>query len=158
MSDYVAVMNDGRVVQEGEVHEVFRNPRDKFTANFVGIRNFFKAKISAGDEQMHKLAKINEQVSLNITGDVPSGEDRIVTIDGRNIIISIDQVESTALNNFQGTINEVIPISDGLEIIVDVGIELAVIITESSFNRLSVEKGKKVWVSFKASSVRIQNY
>ncbi|MFW6101719.1 MAG: TOBE domain-containing protein, partial [Bacteroidota bacterium] len=72
------------------------------------------------------------------------------------IILSRVRLDSTALNNYRGTITEVIPTHRGLEVIVDIGVELAVIISHESFGHLELEKGKQVWAGFKASAIKMQ--
>ncbi len=158
LANRVAVMNDGEVVQEGEVHEVFRNPRNKFIADFVGIRNFFVADIEPLPDSSYIKAQVSRNISFYTTGTVSREEKKVVIIDASGIIISEYQIKSTALNNFSGVIKDVIPIVQGLEIIVDIGVDMAVIITEESYQRLSLSKGRTVWISFKASSVHIQDY
>jgi molybdopterin-binding protein len=37
---------------------------------------------------------------------------------------------------------------------VDIGVKLAVIVTNQSLERFNLKEGKKVWLSFKASAVR----
>jgi ABC-type Fe3+/spermidine/putrescine transport system ATPase subunit len=48
LSDLIAVMNQGRVEQFGTPQEVFRTPRTRFVADFMGVTNFIKARWSGG--------------------------------------------------------------------------------------------------------------
>ncbi|MBW6399313.1 ABC transporter ATP-binding protein [Roseomonas sp. HJA6] len=48
LSDLVAVMNQGRVEQLGTPQEVFRAPRTRFVADFMGVTNFLKGRWSGG--------------------------------------------------------------------------------------------------------------
>jgi ABC-type Fe3+/spermidine/putrescine transport system ATPase subunit len=41
MADRVAILQDGRLVQCGTPHEVYEHPANRFTANFIGVMNFF---------------------------------------------------------------------------------------------------------------------
>ena len=156
LSDKVAVMHEGGVVQQGDVHEVFRNPANKFTADFVGIRNFFFARVLMDNEGKHQLAKINEQVTIAFMDSTCRSENCIVTIDARHIILSSEKLQSTALNNFKGEVKEVIPTVHGLEIILDVGVDIAAIVTPESYQAFSLDKGTAVWASFKASAVSVR--
>ncbi len=45
MSDYVAVMNNGRVEQSGAPWEIYYQPRTAFLADFVGAVNLFDADV-----------------------------------------------------------------------------------------------------------------
>ena len=53
LSDQIAVLKDGKVLQIGSPEEIYERPKSKFVANFVGSTNFFKAIIKS-----HKSAKI----------------------------------------------------------------------------------------------------
>ena len=45
MSDRLAVMNAGRIVQIGEPAEIYTHPWDRFVADFIGLMNFIPARI-----------------------------------------------------------------------------------------------------------------
>ncbi len=45
ISDRVAIMNDGRVVQVGEPESVFQDPESRFVASFLGQASFLSARM-----------------------------------------------------------------------------------------------------------------
>ncbi len=47
MSDVVAVMNQGRIVQEASPIEIYRAPKERFVANFIGLANFLDGQVTA---------------------------------------------------------------------------------------------------------------
>jgi molybdopterin-binding protein len=155
LADNVAVMQNGSIIQEGEVHEVFRNPANKFVADFVGIRNFFYGTIENDSKSGYKLVKIDNDIAIAIAEQSVKSTSCIVTVNAGNIILSEDKLNSTALNNFYGSVREVIPSSEGMEVMVDIGVDIAVIVTQESCKRLNIEPGKKLWLSFKASAVSV---
>jgi spermidine/putrescine transport system ATP-binding protein len=46
LSDRIAVMNKGRVIQEDTPIEIYHHPANRFVANFIGESNFFDGKIA----------------------------------------------------------------------------------------------------------------
>jgi spermidine/putrescine transport system ATP-binding protein len=46
LSDRIAVMQSGRIEQVGTPHEIYRTPRNRFVAGFVGACNLFDATLS----------------------------------------------------------------------------------------------------------------
>ncbi|MFL9924439.1 ABC transporter ATP-binding protein [Herbaspirillum lusitanum] len=53
ISDYVAVMKDGRLEQFGRPLEIYDRPRSEFVATFIGSANVFKGKVqSAAGERV----------------------------------------------------------------------------------------------------------
>ena len=51
MSDRVAVMKSGAVVQEGAPHDIYEKPKDKFVADFIGTMNFVPCSVIGRTEQ-----------------------------------------------------------------------------------------------------------
>ena len=45
MSDHLAVMNAGRIVQVGTPAEIYTQPADRFVADFIGLMNFVPGRI-----------------------------------------------------------------------------------------------------------------
>jgi spermidine/putrescine ABC transporter ATP-binding subunit len=45
LSDLVAVMNNGRIEQIGSPGEIFRRPKTRFVADFMGVTNFLPGKL-----------------------------------------------------------------------------------------------------------------
>lgn len=57
MSDRLAVMNAGRIVQIGAPAEIYTHPADRFVADFIGLMNFIPGRIlsRSGDEVIVEL-------------------------------------------------------------------------------------------------------
>lgn len=51
ISDRIAVMNAGKVMQIGKPEEVYRKPQNLFVANFIGNSNELKGRIASVNEQ-----------------------------------------------------------------------------------------------------------
>ena len=75
-------------------------------------------------------------------------------IRSEDVTISKTSSSTSARNNFKGTVVDIVPAGNGVEIIVDVGLEIAAMLTEESVKSLKLQCGKKVWVGFKASAVK----
>lgn len=52
ISDTIAVLNEGRIVEIGSPDELYRSPQHQFTASFLGSANFLEARI-LGDPAHH---------------------------------------------------------------------------------------------------------
>jgi len=51
MSDRLAVMNHGRIVQLGTPEEVYSEPADAYVADFLGVSNLMDARVDPGGNQ-----------------------------------------------------------------------------------------------------------
>ena len=47
MADRIGVMNEGRLVQVGTPHEIYRAPHSRFVAAFIGEMNFIEGKVES---------------------------------------------------------------------------------------------------------------
>src|SRR6056297_309965 len=149
LSNKVAVMQEGRIIQKGNTKEVFQKPANEFVANFTGIKNFFTAEFLN-----QNTAKINNTVEIKVSHKDQLKKGKII-ICGEEIILSNDKIESSAVNNFKGIIKQVIAYLTNYELIIDIGIELSVVITEESLIKYQFKENKEVWVSFKSSAIKI---
>ena len=63
----VGVIHNGRIIQEGSVEEVFRNPSNRFVARYAGIRNFFRVDITREDGSLTGISENNLRFKLKGT-------------------------------------------------------------------------------------------
>ena len=54
MSDRLAVMNHGRIVQIGSPEEVYNEPADAYVADFLGVSNLMDAQVEPASTQPHE--------------------------------------------------------------------------------------------------------
>ncbi len=153
LSDKVAVIHQGEIIQQGKTEYVFHHPVNGFIANFTGIKNFFKVKIEYKSGETLQKALINNNFACYLMLPQKNTEGHIV-IRSEDIIISDQYLKSSAVNNYKGKVEEIIPERSGVEVVVNTGIRLTSFISYRSFENLKITEGKKVWIFFKASAVR----
>ena len=78
-----------------------------------------------------------------------------ISIDPRDIILSYEQFQSSARNSFLGKIAKIIEQNHLVKLEIDIGIPLVVIITRESFFKMNLNLGSKVYLTFKASAVKL---
>jgi molybdopterin-binding protein len=154
LATHIAVMEGGSIAQMGTVEEIFQRPKSEFVARFVGIRNFFRGRLEESRERQANTKLFNtDGLRFSVLTD-SSGGNGFVCIRSKDVTISNAASRTSARNNFQGTIVDIEPVGVGVEVIVDIGTEVAALITAESVEALELHCGKKVWVSFKASAVK----
>jgi putative spermidine/putrescine transport system ATP-binding protein len=81
MSDRIAVMDGGRVLQVGTPRDVYEEPESRFVAGFVGVSNLLELPVarSEGDVLTLKLGS-GDSISGEHAGGAPAGATAIVTI------------------------------------------------------------------------------
>jgi molybdopterin-binding protein len=151
LASKIAVINDGEILQSGTPEEIFQNPRSGFIAHFTGIRNFFHTTLS--QHENHTIARIGDQTDVQLSGGESAGSGYLM-IRPEDIILSTHRLDSSAVNNFSGVVKELIPSRLGIEVQVDIGVNIHAVITRESMQHLSLEEGMPVWISFKATTLR----
>lgn len=66
ISDRIAVMNKGEIMQLDSPSEIYRKPANEFVANFIGISNFLEAEVI--DQNTLKIGSYQFNTSLKETG------------------------------------------------------------------------------------------
>ena len=66
MSDRVAVMNAGRVLQIGSPQAIYNQPADRFVADFIGDTNFLVGQMSLGSEGV-RTVRLSGGVELPVS-------------------------------------------------------------------------------------------
>ena len=58
ISDRIAVMKDGNIMQVGSPNQIYQKPENQFVAGFIGVSNFIESKVNG-------VNKENAQVTIN---------------------------------------------------------------------------------------------
>ena len=132
VSDRIAVMNLGKVLQVGTPHEIYESPATEFTARFIGETNLFDAVVAKVDKMegpvlpsMPTLDEIEYMAELEIpeigivkvttVDELKPGQKVIFTIRPEKIVISKEKpaTKREDINLFQGKVDE--PIYSGFQ-------------------------------------------
>jgi molybdopterin-binding protein len=150
LGNRIAVINNGSIVQQGTPEEVFRFPKSEFVAHFVGVRNFFKVNLVK--EQEASFANLENGIRIRVETSEPAGPGFLV-LSADDVFLSSDPIHSSALNNFSGTVTEIIPAVKGIDVILDIGVRIHALVTQESVQSLGITEGRVLWVHFKAMAV-----
>jgi iron(III) transport system ATP-binding protein len=113
LADEVIVMNGGRIEQRGVPWEIYRAPRTRFTADFMGSTNFFSGEVTTVRDDSYDLSAGTGILlkTLSCGRQIMKGEQRSVSIRPEDVlIVPIDGAtsEDGRKNVISGTITEVI--------------------------------------------------
>ena len=134
----IAVIYEGEILQTGSPAEVFANPKSEFVAHFTGAKNFFRATFPGPPGQ----GVVNGKVIVKIASHVEHAEGYLL-IRSEDIFLSNTAVDTSAVNNYEGIIRELIPNINGVEVLLDIGILIYSVITEESRAHLGLVEGGK---------------
>jgi molybdopterin-binding protein len=154
LASRVAILEKGQIAQIGTPGEIFRQPKSEFVAGFIGVRNFFAGELRFPNGR-HRLAEFRTLAGpvFQVLTNRAEGPGFAV-LGSEDITISNTEGETSARNTFQGLVSDLAPAMPGIEVSVDVGVDLSVMVSAGSVEKLGLQVGKKIWVSFKASAVK----
>jgi spermidine/putrescine transport system ATP-binding protein len=131
VSDRIAVMNQGDVLQVGSPHEIYESPASSFVARFIGETNLFDAEVT-GVEKMgppklpaaegteseymaELLVPELGRIKVTTVDQVEKGQEVSFTVRPEKIVISKERPSTKRgdINLFQGTVDE--PIYSGFQ-------------------------------------------
>ncbi len=70
MSDRIAVMSEGRILQVGAPQEIYNRPADRFVADFIGDTNFMEARV---EEVSGAAARVRLPGGAVVDANLPEG-------------------------------------------------------------------------------------
>ena len=70
MSDRIAVMSKGHVLQVGGPREIYEHPNDRFVADFIGETNFLEGAVAALDGE---TAAVDLDAGIRVSAHLPKG-------------------------------------------------------------------------------------
>ena len=122
MSDIVAVMEQGRIAQQGSPVEIYQSPQDRFVANFIGLTNFIEGRVKSGANDTSSIGEVDTacgHLRCTLTESMKPGDPVVLVVRPEDIHVTSDT--STDCNLLQGKVDAVIFMGDALECQVSVG-------------------------------------
>jgi len=142
MSDRIAVMNEGRVIQCGPPEEVYEQPREEFVAGFIGISNLLEGVAEEGGKV--RLAN-GAQVPAPLPEDCVAGAR--VNLSVRPEKIAVDELEE-GMVALDGTVEARVYLGMNTQITVGLGNGAHLVALEQATYRATAddrwEPGSKV--------------
>jgi spermidine/putrescine transport system ATP-binding protein len=121
MSDRIAVMSLGKVMQMGTPVEIYERPQNRFVADFIGESNFFDGQIKSltKDEAVVYVPSLNcEIVGMPVGNALVNGDQAVVSVRPEKMRIA-DQAGGP--NTLPGKVANSVYIGSNTHLIVDVG-------------------------------------
>ena len=120
MSDRIAVMSKGKVMQTGTPVEIYERPNSRFVADFIGESNFLNGttrEVQDGYAVVH-IPALNAEVKGLNSGNVQVGQNVIVSIRPEKIRLS--EQPALQVNCFKGQVTNTTYIGSDTHVYVDV--------------------------------------
>jgi iron(III) transport system ATP-binding protein len=122
MSDVIAVMDSGRIVQRGTPLEIYGAPQDRFVANFIGLSNFLEGRVKQTG-QPGDVETPSGTIKCVLPDGIAAGEAVVVVIRPEDVNLDAGVVGPNE-NVLEGKIEAIVYMGDALECQVAVGTKL----------------------------------
>ena len=155
LSDRIAVMNKGKILQMGPPAKVMNQPLDEFVASFVGVETILTGRVIKRDRGSFVASILGQE--LEAVGEMQIGESVVFCIRPENVTLTLPphRESSSARNVFPGKILKIIPIGLYYKVQLDCGFPLIAYVTGHSLENLSLTEGQKMVASFKATAIHV---
>jgi len=140
MSDRIAVMNGGKILQLGGPEEIYEQPANRFVADFIGETNFMDGKVAElSDEKAHIF--IDDQVRIGVLRTKPVELDQDVTVAVRPEKLSVSTEKKREVD-IPGVVEEVIYIGTDIRYLVRISDKTTLGIREQNSGGMAAERFK----------------
>lgn len=157
MADRVVIMSKGRIEQIGEPQEIYRAPRSRFVAEFLGSSNIFNGSVSKTNGRGAVVSTPNGQFDVeNVPGLISHNA-------GVTFVVSDDRV-SLSHQRPNGNFNSLEAAVVGEEFIgataivhleTENGLELKAQKSHAELEHLNLAPGSKLWFSWSAGAAHV---
>ncbi|ESY10717.1 spermidine/putrescine ABC transporter ATPase [Mesorhizobium sp. LNJC395A00] len=156
MSDRVAVINEGRLMQVADSKNLYYNPRDRFVASFVGESNLLPCRVDRIEKGAGKVIIGDRTAGVARLSGQSGGEAGWLFVRPEHVDISPRGGTSNAQNVLEGVVEDVLFLGEMTRYAVRCENE---IITVKQQNRGQTEfaGGEPVTVSWKANDCIVLN-
>jgi len=153
ISDTVAVMNRGELLQVGPPEKIYHSPRGDFIASFIGISNLFPSKRRSPERGEVEW----EGLILKVPPFDPNLEEVLVMVRPERITLSMDVQKFSPqndLNVLEGMVEGRVFLGPTIRLALNVGGK-RVIVDTSDVEKYRWEGGEKVYILFERKDVKI---
>jgi tungstate transport system ATP-binding protein len=155
LSDRIAVMYGGAIVQAGAPAEVVNAPVSELVASCVGMETVLEGAVvrSAGGELVAGVGG-HEVVAL---GEAAPGERVYCCVRPEHVTVESARPAgaTSARNVFAATVTSIAPVGPYLKVKLDCGFPLVASLTAESFATLGLARGREVFASVKATAIHV---
>jgi tungstate transport system ATP-binding protein len=151
ISERVALLIDGTIKQVGTNRDIF-GKTNKHLDSFARLENVFSGT-SKHSKEGTSIISVNQQVKIEAAF---SSQGKVtVHIRPEDILLSTKAIKSSARNVFKGTIVGITDVGPIAKITVDAGKKFSIQITKKSLTEMKLKVGSEIFLTFKASAVRL---
>ncbi len=151
MSDRIAVMSHGKVLQMGPAVEIYERPTSRFVADFIGETNLLEGKVKSvnGNQAVVTIPVWKQEITGITTTKVQAGDEVSVSI--RPEKIQLTEKPSDGQNNLEGVVVRSTYIGSDTHVYLDVRGQTIKVWDQNRISSVDpnayYHNGEKVWMT-----------
>ena len=151
LSDRIAVMSAGKVMQVGSPQDIYQRPNNKFVADFVGSANFFPARVL--ERKSNELVVEFNGGTFTVGSWAPGSEqnDKVLLVIRQEDLEIVPESDSS----FHGIIRGTEFLGANTECMVETGGQTALATLDSSGGMTMPAEGSRVGLKFREDRVHV---
>jgi iron(III) transport system ATP-binding protein len=152
LSDEIAVMNAGEILQRGGPRDIYLDPTDPFVASFVGNTNFIAGRVEGShvDENMIVTAPFGQVVCVS-DDRYAAGDSVTIAFRPEDVLIRTE-FDGSESNTFPGMVQHKTFLGNRFECEIQVG---TVVIHADVGARTNLEQGEEIAVRIPPKYIRL---
>jgi molybdate transport system ATP-binding protein len=157
LGDQVAIVNEGRIVQDGSIEEVFRRPLTPAIAKIVAVETVQLARVLNADEGLVTVG-LGEARLIAAAAEFPSGVTQaFVCIRAENVLLvkGAEVMAASARNRLPGIVKSLTHEGAICRIEIDCGFSLRALLTRQACEELALQQNDRVLAMIKATNVHL---
>ncbi len=158
MADRVVIMSRGKVEQIGNPQEIYRTPRTRFVAEFLGSSNLLSGKVTRIAEGLAHIATPSGEFAVELNPDkaLKEGDPATFVVSGDRVQLS-GQRPPEGVNAIEAMVigEEFVGATAVVHLEGEGGIELAAQKSHDELRELTLSPGSRIWLSWAAGSGHI---
>jgi molybdate transport system ATP-binding protein len=155
LGERIAVLEAGRISQQGSRDDLLRHPRSHYVAQFLGLNLFKGAVVAREPGGLALVAVPGGHISIVDPG---AGGELTLVVYPREVTLSLAPPVGSARNILHGFVEELVPeppAGEEMRVLLDSDPPLAAEVTRQAADELGLRPGLEVYAAFKATAVTV---
>lgn len=151
LSDRMAVMSDGDIVQLGGPQEIYDSPNSRFTAEFIGTINMFEGTVDSIKGAKTQVVTPQGTITCSSVDFAKKGDSVCIAIRPENIRVGAAAAKDSD-NQLEGVVETLVFLGESVDCRIDINGHLTRSYVHPS---LSIKQGEKVPLGIPSGDCRI---
>ena len=153
MSDMIALMNKGQIIQEGTPEMIYSQPKNRFTAEFIGTTNIISGRlIETAESGIVAVETVHGKIIANLDQDTKLSSKNVILSFRPEVIRIKPLVKGSENNCLNGRVEHVEFLGESIEHRVRVGKDM-VIVKDPQCARFTVNTEVSLSIPYEACRI-----